>query len=463
MGKYTPDHRGSSRLMKGSLFLVCMTLLGLSSANRRIGSSGTDQLFYTGDCSANTCSGCSETSCSPDACVAVTNTDLAMTSSTIDYATPISGATCNSACTASSASICSNLGGMFLGTGIKAAYCTDQFLVIHTTGYPNHDNWLAGIPRPPGGDGEYSVAGVVRTMKAQYQTYKIPLTVTAQAGSNTVHNVLASAELPMSGAVGVTLSGVPIYPALDNVDLLAWAVCESDQCNAHAGKGFDYHYHGDPYGPNCMYADSMYNGTHPMLIGFGVDGYLIFGRYTATTQDYYDTALDTCGGHTHGDYGYHYHSHVEITRGSTGNTFSGAFTAYWAAPKLCWKGDISQISNFWMTGDTQVNYDNTFSTTPNTISTRSDYCFLRPCCGTTTAYTATGISVSVDAANAGVSVACTGSMTSTAATADGSVTSALSSWVGDMASSSTSSSSPASSRCSTFVALALVANWILVK
>merc|ERR1712166_597734 len=393
---------GSSRLMKGSLFLVCMTLLGLSSANRRIGSSGTDQLFYTGDCSANTCSGCSETSCSPDACVAVTNTDLAMTSSTIDYATPISGATCNSACTASSASICSNLGGMFLGTGIKAA-------------------------------------------------------------SNTVHNVLASAELPMSGAVGVTLSGVPIYPALDNVDLLAWAVCESDQCNAHAGKGFDYHYHGDPYGPNCMYADSMYNGTHPMLIGFGVDGYLIFGRYTATTQDYYDTALDTCGGHTHGDYGYHYHSHVEITRGSTGNTFSGAFTAYWAAPKLCWKGDISQISNFWMTGDTQVNYDNTFSTTPNTISTRSDYCFLRPCCGTTTAYTATGISVSVDAANAGVSVACTGSMTSTAATADGSVTSALSSWVGDMASSSTSSSSPASSRCSTFVALALVANWILVK
>ena len=72
------------------------------------GSSGTAQTYYTGDCSSNVCSGCSTTSVimsrvvqpKINACVAVSHTDLAMTTSNVDYSTPICGVACNSACTA---------------------------------------------------------------------------------------------------------------------------------------------------------------------------------------------------------------------------------------------------------------------------------------------------------------------------------------------------------------------------
>ena len=44
------------------------------------------------------------------------------------------------------------------------------------------------------------------------------------------------------------------------------------RCNTHAGQGFDYHYHGDPFGTNCMYSASDYTATtdHPPLIGYGL-------------------------------------------------------------------------------------------------------------------------------------------------------------------------------------------------
>jgi hypothetical protein len=52
---------------------------------------------------------------------------------------------------------------------------------------------------------------------------------------------------------------------------LTWLSCEVDWCNTHAGQGLDYHYHGDPFGENCMYSASDYASTtsHPPLIGYG--------------------------------------------------------------------------------------------------------------------------------------------------------------------------------------------------
>ena len=54
--------------------------------------------------------------------------------------------------------------------------------------------------------------------------------------------------LPKSGPVACTISGLPIFPAYNDQATLAWNACEMDACNAHVGKGFDYHYHGDPSG-----------------------------------------------------------------------------------------------------------------------------------------------------------------------------------------------------------------------
>lgn len=46
--------------------------------------------------------------------------------------------------------------------------------------------------------------------------------------------------MPISDAVGVTITGMPIYPAFNNVNSLAWLECEVDGCNAHVGKGYEY-------------------------------------------------------------------------------------------------------------------------------------------------------------------------------------------------------------------------------
>ena len=50
-----------------------------------------------------------------------------------------------------------------------------------------------------------------------------------------------------------------------------------DGCNAHVGQGFDYHYHGDPFGSKCMYdnLDYVFPAAHPPLIGFSLDGFSI--------------------------------------------------------------------------------------------------------------------------------------------------------------------------------------------
>ena len=89
-----------------------------------------------------------------------------------------------------------------------------------------------------------------------------------------------------------------------------------DWCSTHAGQGFDYHYHGDPFGSNCMYSASDYNSSvsHPPLIGFALDGFYIYGRYLDDQAPGYNVPLDACGGHIHSPdpdgYGYHYHTQV---------------------------------------------------------------------------------------------------------------------------------------------------------
>ena len=115
-------------------------------------------------------------------------------------------------------------------------------------------------------------------------------------------------------------------------------------CNAHVGQGFDYHYHGDPYSNTngkCLYSKSDYasSTSHPPLVGFSMDGFYIYGRYLNESAEGYSTPLDDCGGHTHGSYGYHYHSQVlsmKVDRASPlGLTVGQTYYAYIAGPYKC--------------------------------------------------------------------------------------------------------------------------------
>jgi hypothetical protein len=247
----------------------------------------------------------------------------------------------------------------------------------------------------------------------QSQTFKIPLnySLLADGRKTTVEGQLPDIDLPMSGAIGVMINGMPIYPNEDNRGLTIQDACEADRCMAHVGRGADYHYHGDPYGKTCMYSEQNYTGSHPLLIGWGSDGPAIYGRYTSASQDGESIALDDCGGHTHSPYGYHYHPNV-VTR-----TYQGQqYTAAMVSPLNCWKGDISKIANFWMSSSqwrdfvqnvgktenpgapTQLNYDNSKTNPPYTPSERSDASEISPCCSSTEYYTAPGVELPLDAA-----------------------------------------------------------------
>lgn len=303
-------------------------------------------------------------------------------------------------------------GALQLPSAIQAAFCNDDFLVIHSQGQPNHKTNLDGVPHPPGGgDKPYGQDCVTRSFVMQSQTFKIPLTYSllADGRKNKVEGQLPDVDLPMSGAIGVMINGMPIYPNEDNRGLTIQDACEADRCMAHVGRGADYHYHGDPFGETCMYSDKDYTGTHPMLIGWGSDGPAIYGRYTSTSQDGHDVDLDDCGGHTHNDLAYHYHPNVVQRTHSDGSGNAIKYMAAMVSPMNCWKGDISKIANFWMSGQqwrsfvenvnktenpgapTQLNYDNSKTNPPYTPSLRSDASEISPCCSSTEYYTAPGV------------------------------------------------------------------------
>jgi hypothetical protein len=350
----------------------------------------------------------------------VNNSACSASEPSIDFAKEVKSVKCK-VCTQASSTKHKYCSGEMLKktlvtpSGIQAAFCNDEYLVVWTNGRPTHATNLYGVPRPPGGgaDGSpYEEQCVTRTFVTQSQTFKIPLnfTLLADGQNNTIPNgaQLPTEVLPMSGAIGVMLDGVPIYPNEDNRGETVQDSCEADRCMAHVGRGFDYHYHGDPFGHTCMYSEDNATDNHPSLIGFGADGILIYGRYTGKKQEGFSEDLDTCGGHVHTTYGYHYHAVViTATHAETGQKYTSAMIS----PLNCWKGDISKIDNFWMsTSDwssflarggatehpsvpTQMNYDNSKTNPPMTPTKRNDVEQLRPCCSSTEYYTAEGISL----------------------------------------------------------------------
>lgn len=100
---------------------------------------------------------------------------------------------------------------------------------------------------------------------------------------------------------------------------------------------------GDPFSNvagKCLYSPSDYTSVtaHPPLIGFSADGFFLYGRYLNDTADGYSIALDDCGGHSHGTYGYHYHSQVltvQATGSNTGLSNGQSYTAYIPGPYKC--------------------------------------------------------------------------------------------------------------------------------
>lgn len=280
------------------------------------------------------CSGPNNTCGPSNICTGVYNNAKAcnFTAVTYDYAALAAGTVKDcKVCTQSTDARCSNasLKAAIKGSAIKLAYCNDKYLVIHSDGKPSWTPALMNIPWPPRTTDSVGDACVGRaiTPRNMGQT-RIPLTFTALSTSSAATNNIANGgfttanaycismqneiyAVPSQGSIGVTVDGADIFPAFSNNGGKGQEQCEFGACMEHVGEGGGVpHVHGDPFGPNCLYSASNYTtlASHPPLIGWSRDGGSIYGRHLSKTAPGFTTALDECGGHSHGTYGYHYHA-----------------------------------------------------------------------------------------------------------------------------------------------------------
>lgn len=175
--------------------------------------------------------------------------------------------------------------------GIATVSCDSTYAYIASTGLATHA-MMNGI-----------TATNLQVPTAQdffgTNAWRIPLTPAIAATTTSV----------VDGPVGVAINGVPIFNpckqgGCQNGDTKVLG--ELDNCNGHAGRADDYHYHAAPI---CLMAGqvSSYWDTHP--IGWALDGFAIFGFNnadgTAAIRD------GICGGNTlsvpNAPAGYSYH------------------------------------------------------------------------------------------------------------------------------------------------------------
>ena len=214
------------------------------------------------------------------------------------------------------------------------------FMVIASHNAPSGPQFLIDVARPPGdGSGEgYAESNVTRNAVLEAKLVKIPLRDYGLISSLTDNDLSEYGTLAEDmgltedewtvdnyaslSSSAIAVDGVMIYPASNNVLVYATFMAEITESGIHVGRGMGFHYHADGHSFNGnginLYNLSDYEGhTHPPIIGFVFDGISLFGKYESSynSADGYGETLDDYNGHTHGDYGYHYHAYsTEVTQ-----------------------------------------------------------------------------------------------------------------------------------------------------
>ena len=223
------------------------------------------------------------------------------------------------------------------------------FMVIATHNAPSGPQFLIDVARPPGDnccDGGYSEQNVTRNAVLEQKLIKIPLrdyglvanltdNDLTEYGTLAIDQNIAESEWNVdnhtsTSSTGVAVDGVIIYPASNNVLIYASLAAEITSTGIHVGRGMGFHYHADGHSFNGnginLYNISDYVGhSHPPMIGFVFDGIAIFGKHESDYADMEGSfdELDEYGGHTHDDYGYHYHAYSdEVTQQNGPNSFT---------------------------------------------------------------------------------------------------------------------------------------------
>ena len=251
------------------------------------------------------------------------------------------------------------------------------FMVVGTRNGTGGPNFLIDVARPPGdGSGTYETSTITRNAFLTNGLYRIPMkdygliTTLLDNDMSSYNNLAQAAGIDTSlydvynyasySVSGITLDGVKIYPSYNNTLYFTPMNGEITSTGVHVGQGMTLHFHGDGHsfngnGINLYNIEDYVGKQHPPLIGFGLDGIAIFGKYESTysSMDGYSVALDEYGGHDHDDYGYHYHAHAEdvSSKDKRGEVYN--FTQHFLMVGA-YKGKINNIPDFQNGGTNQL-------------------------------------------------------------------------------------------------------------
>jgi hypothetical protein len=137
----------------------------------------------------------------------------------------------------------------------------------------------------------------IRANEPAYQYDRNPNRIQAQS----VRIVLPANPQPAAaprcapGAVGILLTGVALFSALDAPGRDAVAHETQDRCQGHPQMSGVYHYHNVT---RCL-TDTRDASGHSQLVGYALDGFGIFGEHGEGGKRLQSSDLDACHGHTH--------------------------------------------------------------------------------------------------------------------------------------------------------------------
>ena len=251
------------------------------------------------------------------------------------------------------------------------------FMVVGTRNGTGGPNFLIDVARPPGdGSGTYEESTITRNAFLTNGLYRVPMkdygliTTLLDNDMSSYNNLALAAGIDTSlydvynyasySVSGITLDGVKIYPSYNNTLYFTPMNGEITSTGVHVGQGMTLHFHSDGHsfngnGINLYNIEDYVGKQHPPLIGFGLDGIAIYGKYETSysSMDGYSVALDEYGGHDHDDYGYHYHAHAEDVSSTdkTGAVFN--FTQHFMMVGA-YKGNINSIPDFQNGGTNQL-------------------------------------------------------------------------------------------------------------
>lgn len=171
----------------------------------------------------------------------------------------------------------------------------------HTSSYWDSGN-ASGLYVAPADSTLFNTKRSPGDIEDYINDFNLTVPVSPQVASN-------SSATPL-GAIGISISGAPIFNDSEgNGDLSMGVIQGFDRNGAHTGPQ-TYHYHLEPKA--ISYDDDA-------LVGIMADGFLIFGRRCYSVADY-PTDLDASNGHTSvtlytgstlEDAEYHYHVSTE--------------------------------------------------------------------------------------------------------------------------------------------------------